>query len=137
METNRISTANAEPDMAELLKGALQDMETLAQQHIDLFKTELKHDLARAKEGLMFLMVAAGFLLPAGVLLGFMLAHLLTAIAPDLPLWGAYGIVFVVLAAGGGVVLYLGAQKFREATPPAEKTFEELKEDAKWLSKQS
>jgi uncharacterized membrane protein YqjE len=123
--------------MSELLKGALQDMETLAKQHIDLFKTELKHDLARAKEGLMFVLVAVGFLLPAGVLLGFTLAHLLTAIAPDLPQWAAYGIVFVVLAAGGGVVLYLGAQKFREATPPVEKTLEEIKEDAKWLSKQS
>jgi uncharacterized membrane protein YqjE len=137
METNRISTATAESDMSELLKGALQDMETLAKQHIDLFKTELKHDLARAKEGLMFVMVAVGFLLPAGVLLGFTLAHLLTTIAPDLPLWCAYGIVFVVLAAGGGVVLYLGWQKFREATPPVEKTLEEIKEDAKWLSKQS
>ena len=84
-----------------------------------------------------FVMVAVGFLLPAGVLLGFTLAHLLTAMAPDLPQWAAYGIVFVVLAAGGGVVLYLGAQKFREATPPVEKTLEEIKEDAKWLSKQS
>jgi len=137
MDTNRITTADAEPDIGELLKGALQDMETLAKQHVDLFKTELKHDLARAKEGLMFLMVAAGFLLPAGVLLGFTLAHLLTAIAPEMPLWGAYGIVFVVLAVAGGIVLYLGAEKFREATPPAEKTLEEIKEDAKWLSKQS
>jgi len=137
METNRITTANAEADTSELLKGALQDLENLAKQHITLFKTEIKQDLARAKEGLVFFTAAVGFLLPGGVMLGLMLAHLLTTLAPNLPLWGAYGIVFVVLAAAGGVVVYLGLQKLKEVTPPAEKTLDEIKEDAKWLSKQS
>jgi uncharacterized membrane protein YqjE len=137
METNRITTAHAEAETSELLKGALRDLENLATQHITLFKTEIKQDVARAKEGLMFFTVAVGLLLPGGVMLGMMLAYLLTALAPDLPLWGAFGIVFVVLAAAGGIVLYLGLQKFREAAPPAEKTLDEIKEDAKWLSKQS
>jgi hypothetical protein len=50
MDTNRISSA--EPDVGALIKGAFEDLERLATQHIKLFKTELSRDMTKAGEGL-------------------------------------------------------------------------------------
>jgi hypothetical protein len=64
-----------------------------------------------------------------------MLAHGLHTMAPEsLPLWAAFGIVGVLVCVAGGVFLGLALQRMKAATPVAEKTLEELEEDAKWLT---
>jgi len=130
MDTNRLT--NAEPDVGTLIKGAFQDVERLATQHIQLFKKEITSDMTKAGEGFFALIVGLNVLFIGGVLLAFALAHGLTA-ATQMPLWASYLIVGLLVCVGGGVSLYLALNRFKAATPIAEKSLEELEEDAKWL----
>jgi len=130
MDTNRIS--NAEPEVGTLIKGAFQDLEKLATQHIKLFKKELQDDAVKAGEGFVSLIIGLNILFIGGVLLAFALAHGLIQ-AAGLPHWAAYLIVGVLVCIGGGVALYLAQNRLKAAAKGAPKTVEELEEDAKWL----
>jgi len=129
MDTNRIS--NGEPEVGTLIKGAFQDVEKLATQHIKLLKKEVSDDLTKAGEGLVALIIGLNILSIGGVLLAFALAYGLSS--AGLPLWAAFLIVGILVCIGGGVSLYLALNRFKAATPVAEKSMHELEEDAKWL----
>jgi len=131
MDTNRITTA--EPEVGTLIKGAFQDLETLAKQHIKLFKKEITDDMTKAGEGLVALIIGLNILFIGAVLLGIGLALALTALIPSLPAWAAFLIVGVLVCLGGGVSLFLAQNRFKAATPVAQKSLDELEEDAKWL----
>jgi len=130
MDTNRIS--NGEPEVGTLIKGAFQDVEKLATQHIKLLKKEVSEDLTKAGEGLVALIIGLNILSIGGVLLAFALAYGL--MAAGLYPWAAFLIVGILICIGGGVSLYLALNRFKAATPVAEKSMHELEEDAKWLS---
>jgi len=130
MDTNRI--ANAESDVGTLIKGAFQDLEKLAEQHIKLFRKEVKQDATEAAQGFVALLVGLNVLFIGGVLLAFALAHGITQ-ATELPLWASYLIVGVLVCIGGGVALLVALNRFKAAADVAPKTVEELQEDAKWL----
>jgi uncharacterized membrane protein YqjE len=134
MDSNRITTTDAEQDMGKLIQGAFHDLEKLATQHIKLFKTEMKEDVTQAAQGFISLLIGLNVLFIGGVLLALMLAYGLVAMFPDLPLWAAHGIIGLLVAGGGVALLLLARQRFDAATPVAEKTVEELEEDAKWLT---
>jgi CHASE3 domain sensor protein len=129
MDTNRIS--NAESDVGTLIKGAFQDLEKLATQHIKLFKKELSEDATKAGEGFVSLIIGLNIFFIGGMLLAFALAHGLMRVVPD---WAAYLIVGVLVCIGGGVALFLAQNRLKSAAKGAPKTAEELEEDAKWLS---
>jgi len=131
MDTNRITTA--EPEVGMLIKGAFQDLEKLATQHIQLFKKEISADMTKAGEGLISLIVGLNILFIGALLLAVALAQGLLAAIPTLPSWGAYLIVGLLVCIGGGIALFLALNRFKAATPVAEKSMEELQEDAKWL----
>jgi len=129
MDTNRI--ANAEPDVGTLIKGAFQDLEKLAEQHIKLFKKEAKKDVTEAAQGFLALLVGLNVLFIGGVLLAFALAYgIMKAGLPD---WAAFLTVGVLVCIGGGVALVVALNRFKAAADVAPKTVEELEEDAKWL----
>jgi len=129
MDTNRISTT--EPDVGTLIKGAFQDLERLATQHIKLVKTELQQEATKAGEGFMALIIGLNILFIGGVLLAFAASYgLMRAGVPD---WAAFLIIGVLVCIGGGVALALAVNRFKAATPVAEKSMEALEEDAKWL----
>jgi len=130
MDTNRIS--NAESDVGTLIKGAFQDLEKLATQHIQLFKKEVTEDVTKAGEGFVSLIIGLNVLFIGGVLLAFAAAH--GIMAAGLPPWVAYLIVGVLVCIGGGVALFLAQNRLKEASKGTPKTAEELEEDAKWLS---
>jgi CHASE3 domain sensor protein len=130
MDTNRIS--NAESDVGTLIKGAFQDLEKLATQHIKLFKKEVTEDVTKAGEGFVSLIIGLNVLFIGGVLLAFAVAHgIMKAGLPD---WAAYLIVGVLVCIGGGVALFLAQNRLKEAAKGTPKTAEELEEDAKWLT---
>jgi uncharacterized membrane protein YqjE len=132
MENNRI-TNTAEQDVGELIKGAMHDLETLATQHIKLFKSELKEETQKITQGAISLAIGGAVLLIGGVILGITLALLLLAIFPNLPWWAAFGIVAVLICGLGALALFLGKKRIDSATPIADETQEALKEDVEWL----
>ncbi len=129
MDTNRI--ANQEQDVGTLVRGAFQDVERLATQHIKLFKKELTQDMTRAAEGFVSLIVGLNIFFVGAVLLGLAAAHGL--MAAGLPGWASYLIIGVLVCIGGGVAVFVAVNRFRADSPPGEKSLETLEEDAKWL----
>jgi hypothetical protein len=133
MERNRLGSTDTESvDLGELIKGAVRDIETLATQHVKLFKAEVKEEARQMTQGIISLAIGGAILLIGGVMVAITLAHLLMLI-PDMPTWGAYGIVSLVVCALGALALFLGMKRIDDATPLADKTQEEIKEDVQWL----
>jgi CHASE3 domain sensor protein len=129
MDTNRIS--NAEPDVGSLIKGAFQDVERLATQHITLLRTELTKEATRAGEGFVALIVGLNVLFVGAVLLAFAASYgLMRAGLPD---WAAFLIIGVLVCIAGGVAFVLAVNRFKAAAEVAPRTAETLEEDAKWL----
>jgi uncharacterized membrane protein YqjE len=131
MEHNRLSNT-AEADLGDLIKGAVRDIETLATQHVKLFKAEVKEETRQLAQGAVSLAIGGGILLIGGVMVAITLAHVLMLI-PNMPTWGAYGIVSLVVCALGVLALVLGKNRIDDATPLVDKTQEEIKEDVQWL----
>jgi len=133
MEHNRLSNT-ADADVGELIKGAVHDIETLATQHVKLFKSEMKEEIRQLTQGAISLAIGGAILLIGGVTVAITLAHLLHWLfQPNLPLWGAFGIVSLLVCGLGVLALILGKKRIDDATPLADKTQEEIKEDVQWL----
>jgi tetrahydromethanopterin S-methyltransferase subunit C len=131
MQTNHIT--DSESDVGTLVKAAIGDLERLATQHIKLFQTELKQDAAKAGQGIIALVIGLNVLSIGAVLLAAALALGMSAMF-DLPWWAGFLVVGILVAAAGGISLFLARERFGAATPVVEKTREELEEDAKWLT---
>ena len=117
-----------ESSVMELVGGIITDVHVLVQQQLALFQHEIKGEIGHAREAGS--LVAAGLAIVAvgSVLLGGMLVHLLARMAPNLPLWGCYGIVGAPVAALGGVLCLMGIQRFRYFNAPTVGPAQDLKE---------
>jgi hypothetical protein len=131
MDTNRIASST-DQDVGGLIKGAFQDLEKLATQHIKLFKKEISDDATKAAEGLVALVVGLNIFFIGGVLLAFAASYGL--IAAGLPYWASFLIIGILVCIGGGVALFIAQNRIKAAKPIAEKSLHEVEEDAKWLT---
>jgi uncharacterized membrane protein YqjE len=134
MATNRLPETESE-NVGQLVKGIVQDMERLAQQHITLFKKDIQNDLHKLKDGAMSVGIGLGVCLIGGLLLGICLAELILKLFPNAEewRWAAYGIIGILITGSGAALLFRGAQEVEQATPVAGQTLETLEEDVKWL----
>jgi uncharacterized membrane protein YqjE len=115
--------------IGDLLKQLSEETSTLVRQELALARSELEQQGKRAGVG-------------AGILGGAGVAVLLTLIALTVTLialldtamatWVAALIVTVIWAAVAGVLGLQGRNKIQQATPPAPKTVETVKEDVQW-----
>jgi Putative Actinobacterial Holin-X, holin superfamily III len=128
----------SEPSAAALLNGILGDVQELVKQQLQLTRVEIKDDIHKTMEGAMTFASGTGVALVGAFLLGVMLVQLLyVLVAPantdpsPLPLWGCYGIVGLVLLAGGGLLAYFGGHRIA-TLPLGEQTVEGLKENVEW-----
>src|SRR5262249_31187465 len=131
MATNRLPETEQSENVGALVKGIVQDLERLTQQHIQLFKKDLQDDLHHMQQGALSLGIGLGVCLVGALLLGICLSELVLRLFPDPAAWrwAAYGIVGILITGAGGVMLYLGQREVKEATPVAEHTIEALEED--------
>jgi hypothetical protein len=119
--------------MTELVGGIIHDAQTLLSQQLTLFKQEMKEDLQKARDGVQFLALAAGFMSLGALLLCLMLVHLLHDFAA-LPLWGGFAIVGGVLVVLGGGLAFMAREQLR-SVKPGEKTTQALEENVEWKTK--
>lgn len=123
-----------ENSVTQLVSGIVDDTQRLLKQQGELLKADIRKDLREAKE-VGITMIAAGSLLGSGgLLLLFMLVHLLSWAIPDLPLWGSFGIVGGLLALAGGIVFYRGQEKLENLNPLPEHSAEAIKENLQWTT---
>jgi len=123
------------PGMGGLVSGIVQDAQELISQQLALFKQEMRQDLRKAREGVVFMALSAGTLLIGSLLLGLMLVHLLNWLVPTLPLWACFGIVGGSLAVIGAILAFQGRDKFEHMMP--EQTTKALEENLEWKTKPS
>lgn len=118
-----------EKPLGELLKQLSEETATLVRQELDLAKAEIQSTGKKAGLG-------AGLVGGAAVVgylaLAALTATLILILNEFMPAWLA---AFLVSLAYGGGAFFLaktGAQKVKEATPPAPQTVETVKEDIEW-----
>jgi len=111
-----------------LLSGIIADIHALTKQQLALFRHEIKGEIGHAREAGSLVAAGLGIIVMGSVLLCAMLVHLLARMAPDLPLWGCYGIVGAPIAALGGILCLVGLQKFKYFNASTMERAHDLKE---------
>lgn len=122
-----------ERSLGEIVTDVTQDLTTLVKQELDLARTELKQEAAKAGKG-------AGMLGGAGVaaLLFLVFLSLTITFLLDnwMPLEVAALIVTAVWAVVAAVLAARGRRELKQSNPQLPKTQQTLKEDAAWVKAQ-
>jgi uncharacterized membrane protein YqjE len=127
------SDAGDDRSLGEIVGDLSHDLTTLVKQELELARTELKEEAAKAGKG-------AGLLGGAGVAGLLTLAFASTALAFLLDNWMpvelAFLIVTLVWAIVGAVLAARGRKELKNANPQLPETQQTLKEDAQWARAQ-
>ena len=122
-----------ERSLGQIVGDLSNDLTTLVKQELELARTELKEEAAKAGKG-------AGMLGGAGVagLLTLILASFALAYLLDnwMPVELAFLIVTVLWAIVGAVLAARGRKELKNANPQLPETQQTLKEDAAWAKAQ-
>jgi len=132
-----------EPGLTSLVGGIINDFGDLIRQEIRFARAEIKSDLVKTREAVTLLGIGIGIASVAGLLLVWMLVHLLhwltlpsgtTLDAATLPLWACFGIVGAALAVLGGILIQTAVRKFQSFSVLPEQTAETVKENVQWIA---
>jgi len=123
-------------DVGELVGAVLHDAETLAVQHADLLRAELRHNLADLGLATASVVAGAALTATASVLATLMFVHKLER-STRLPLWGCYGLVGGVAGAVGTGLLWSGVERARGVDPVPRETLAAVREDYQWVKDQA
>jgi hypothetical protein len=126
----------AEPSLASLISGIINDAKDLLLHEFTMAKLEVQNELRKTKAAAVSLGVGVGVTAVGGVLLLPMLVHLLHALT-NLPLWGCYGIVGGVLVVAGLIILSTGKKTAEQIEVVPQETVETMKENAQWIKEQT
>ncbi len=116
-----------------VVASAVDGFRTLARAHVDLAKIEVGEAASVRAKGLGMFGAAA---VAAMYAVGFVAASGAAALALLMPTWAAILIVGAVLLLVAGLLVLIARRALRTAPPPAERTRETLKEDARWARRQ-
>jgi hypothetical protein len=121
--------ADAEPGVAALVGGIVEDAQKLVRQEVALVQREVSQAWEKAKMGVALLAGALVVYCAGGVLLGFMLVKLLQQYLLPNHEWACFGIAGGLVALLGGPLIYLGLRRINEVHVSAPQTAEPLRED--------
>jgi len=135
MATDLRNGTETETSVTGLVKGIIDDVQTLTKQQFKLLKQELEEDFAKSRHAAMPMVIGLGVMLIGTLLLGITLSLLLEwAFRPNLPLWAAFAIVTAVISGVGFALFYAGQKKFQSFNPLPDRTLEALKENVSSLT---
>jgi uncharacterized membrane protein YqjE len=123
-----------EASLTALVGDIITGFQDLVKQHLELFRVELQADLRKAKEFTLAESLGFTLALTGAALLCVMLPLLLHWALPEMPLWVSYGIVGLLFAVAGAVLVYAGLHKFEAINLVHGPSAEALKENAQWLT---
>ena len=127
----------SEPSLSSLVGGIINDFQVLMKQEVALARRELAEELRKAKQAARVLGIGLGIAAMGGLLLALMLVFLLNWAVPAIPLWGAFGVVGLLLVALAGMLLLHAKNKAEEIHMVPEQTAETMKENLQWIKKQT
>jgi len=131
-----------EQSMNGLVGGIIGDIQTLMKQQWQLTRKEIQSDLVKARQAATLGAIGATLCMMGGLLLCTALALLLhwslspsSADLATIPLWGCFGLVGLLLTAGGTIVCFLGVQRAEKMSPLLERSAQALEENLEWTTK--
>ena len=123
------------------VSGIIGDFQKLFSQQLALLRAELRSDWEKSKRAMAPMVVGGLCLAGAAIMLAMTGAYALHwSLAPEgtdpsrLPLWACFGIVGLVLAVVGGVMVMLGTWAFQSFNPLPDATATALEENIKALT---
>jgi len=122
--------------ISQLISGIVGDAQVLVRQEIALARQEISAEIGNAKQAGIKLGIAGGVLAVGGLLLILALAQGIAALL-HWPVWAGYGLVVLVLAIGGYILLSSAQRQIKEVHPIPEKTVETMKENVEWIKERS
>jgi uncharacterized membrane protein YqjE len=115
--------------LGEIVGDLSNDLTTLIKQELELARTELKAEAAKAGKGAGML---GGAAVAALLALGALTAGLVALLDKATPTWVAALIVMALWAIVALVLAKAGQKSLQRATPPVPQTIETVKEDIQW-----
>lgn len=125
---------DAQPGVASLVGGILEDAQKLVRQEVALAQCEVAQAWDKAKTGVALLASALAVCSVVGVLLGFMLVKLLHQYLLPNHEWACFGIVAGLVALLAGALTYRGLNQINQVHLSLPQTTETLREDAQAVS---
>lgn len=118
--------------LATLLSGIVGDAQELVRQEIALARQEMREEISAAKNASIALAIAGAVLAIGGL---FLLVTLALGLADLLnwPAWAGFGLVGLVAAIAGAVMLSSARQRLQHIHPVPERTVETMKENIEWI----
>jgi len=123
-----------QPSVTSLVSGIIADAQHLIEQQLTMFRQEIRDDFRKTLQAALPLAVGIFMTLVGSALVLLMFPLLLHWAWPELPLWACFGIVGSVLAAVGGVLIYVGVKMFESFNPLSDKAMAAFKENLKWTT---
>lgn len=118
--------------VSQLLSGIVGDAQTLVRQEIALARQEIREEISEAKSAGIKFGIAGGVLAIGGLLLVLTLAQGIADLF-NWPVWAGYGLVGIVLAIAGYLLLSSAQNQIKKVHPVPEKTVETMKENVEWI----
>ena len=118
--------ADAQPGVASLVGGILQDAQKLVRQEVALAQREVAQAWEKAKMGVALLASALTVFIVVGVLLSFMLVKILQQYLLPNHEWACFGIVGGLVVFLGGALIYYGLHRIHEVHVSLPQTAEAL-----------
>jgi len=118
--------------LATLLSGIVGDAQELVRKEIALARQEIREELSVAKDAGTALVIAGAVLGVGGLFLLITLALGLADLL-DWPAWAGFGVVGLVAAIAGAVMLSSARQRLQHVHPVPERTVETMKENIEWI----
>jgi hypothetical protein len=119
-------------NVVELIIDILKDVRKLVWQEIRLAKHELRREVRKTLIILLSVTVGIALALVGGLLLVFMLVHLINALT-ELPLWACYGIVAGLFTTIGIMLMTFGMKGLKKLHLIPLRTIRIVKENARWF----
>jgi hypothetical protein len=122
--------------VAQLISGIVGDAQVLVRQEIALARQEISDEIGKAKQAGLKLGIAGAVLAVGGLLLILALAQGIADLF-NWPTWAGYGLVGVVLAIVGALLLSSAQKQIKEVRPVPEQTVETIKENVEWIKERT
>jgi len=125
-----------EGSVSQLISGIVGDAQVLVRQEIALARQEITEEIGNAKQAGIKLGIAGAVLAIGGLLLILALAQGIAALL-HWPVWAGYGLVGVVLAIAGYVLLSTAQKQIKQVRPIPEQTVDTMKENIEWIKERT
>lgn len=123
------ASAPATGTVTGLVGEILTDAQKLAKQQLEMFKAEVREDMNRTRQALVYGGIGVACLTVGAFASVFAIVHILERFVPDLPLWGAWSLFAVVFVAAGVILGLIARGLFESFNPLPDKTFNALQDN--------